>query len=73
MHVGKHLILDFYGCKKTLLDDYNGLLSIFEESLILCDATVLKITGKAEDPSLRIKSKYLLKCLEMVGGTKYEE
>ena len=45
MHVGKHLILDFYGCNETLLDDYNGLLSIFEESLSLCDATVLKVTG----------------------------
>ena len=50
MHIGKHLILDFYGCKETLLDDYNGLLSIFEESLSLCDATVLKITGNKFEP-----------------------
>ena len=50
MHVGKHLILDFYECNETLLDDYNGLLNIFEESLSLCDATVLKITGNKFEP-----------------------
>tara|TARA_R100000278_G_scaffold19383_1_gene18857 strand:- start:222 stop:587 length:366 start_codon:yes stop_codon:yes gene_type:complete len=50
MHIGKHLILDFYGCKETLLDDYNGLLSIFEESLSLCNATVLRITGNKFEP-----------------------
>ena len=50
MHVGKHLILDFYGCNEALLDDYNGLLSIFEESLALCDATVLKVTGNKFQP-----------------------
>ena len=50
MHVGRHLILDFYGCNETLLDDYNGLLSIFEESLVLCDATVLKVTGNKFEP-----------------------
>ena len=50
MHVGKHLILDFYGCNETLLDDYNGLLSIFEESLALCNTTVLKVTGNKFEP-----------------------
>ena len=50
MYVGKHLILDFYGCNETLLDDYNGLLNIFEESLLLCNATVLNISGNKFEP-----------------------
>ena len=45
MEPGKHLILDFYGCNSELLNNYEQLKDLFEESLSLCNATVLKVTG----------------------------
>ena len=33
MEPGKHLILDFYGCNSELLNNYEQLKDLFEESL----------------------------------------
>ena len=50
MEPGKHLILDFYGCDSELLNNYEQLKDLFEESLSVCNATVLKITGNKFEP-----------------------
>ena len=50
MQAGQHLILDFYGCNQELLDDYEALKTIFEDSLELSNATVLKVTGNKFEP-----------------------
>ena len=50
MEPGKHLILDFYGCNSELLNNYEQLKDLFEESLSLCNATVLKLTGNKFEP-----------------------
>lgn len=50
MDPGKHLILDFYGCNSELLNNYEQLKDLFEESLSLCNATVLKLTGNKFEP-----------------------
>ena len=50
MEPGKHLILDFYGCDSDLLNNYEQLKIIFEESLSLCNASIIKVTGNKFEP-----------------------
>ena len=50
MEPGKHLILDFYGCDSHLLNNYEQLKILFEESLSLCNASVIKVTGNKFEP-----------------------
>lgn len=50
MQLGQHLIIDLYGCNSALLDDLEGLKTIFEDSLTLCNATVLKVTSNKFEP-----------------------
>ena len=50
MEPGKHLILDFYGCDSHLLNNYEQLKTLFEESLSLCNASVIKVTGNKFEP-----------------------
>ena len=50
MEPGKHLILDLYGCKADLLNDYEKLEYIFEDTLCICNATVLNVIGNKFEP-----------------------
>jgi S-adenosylmethionine decarboxylase proenzyme len=47
---GRHLILDLYQCDSDVLDDYDQLLKILEEALVLSRATVLQIIGHKFEP-----------------------
>jgi len=47
---GRHLILDLYQCDSDVLDDYDCLLKILEEALVLSRATVLQIIGHKFEP-----------------------
>jgi S-adenosylmethionine decarboxylase len=40
--MGKHYILNLYGCKFELLDDLEFLLNLLIDSALLCGATILQ-------------------------------
>jgi S-adenosylmethionine decarboxylase len=47
---GRHLILDLYGCDQGILDDYEELQRLLEASLVMANATILRIFGEKFQP-----------------------
>ena len=47
---GRHLILDLYGCDSGILDDYEELQRLLETSLVMANATILRIIGEKFKP-----------------------
>jgi len=47
---GRHLILDLYGCDQGILDDYQELQRLLEASLVMANATILRIFGEKFQP-----------------------
>lgn len=50
MSNGRHLILDLYGCDQGILDDYQELQRLLEASLVMANATILRIFGEKFQP-----------------------
>lgn len=50
MSNGRHLILDLYGCDQGILDDYQELQRLLEVSLVMANATILRIFGEKFQP-----------------------
>lgn len=50
MSNGRHLILDLYGCDQGILDDYEELQRLLEASLVMANATILRIFGEKFQP-----------------------
>lgn len=50
MSNGRHLILDLYGCDQGILDDYEELQRLLETSLVMANATILRIFGEKFQP-----------------------
>lgn len=50
MSNGRHLILDLYDCDPEILDDYNELQRLLEASLVMANATILRIFGEKFKP-----------------------
>jgi len=48
--MGKHYLLNLYGCSFVLLNDEHYLLQLLEEAAILSGATVLQTIYKKFDP-----------------------
>lgn len=48
--MGKHYLLNLYGCSFVLLNDENYLIQLLEEAAILSGATVLQTISKKFDP-----------------------
>jgi S-adenosylmethionine decarboxylase len=47
---GRHLILDLYDCDKQILNDYEELQRLLEASLVMANATILRIFGEKFQP-----------------------
>lgn len=47
---GRHLILDLYDCDPGILDDYEELQRLLEASLVMANATILRIIGEKFKP-----------------------
>lgn len=47
---GRHLILDLYDCDPGILDDYEELQRLLETSLVMANATILRIIGEKFKP-----------------------
>ena len=47
---GRHLILDLYDCDPGILDDYEELQRLLETSLVMANATILRIVGEKFKP-----------------------
>lgn len=47
---GRHLILDLYDCDPGILDDYEELQRLLEISLVMANATILRIIGEKFKP-----------------------
>lgn len=47
---GRHLILDLYECDPGILDDYEELQRLLEASLVMANATILRIIGEKFKP-----------------------
>jgi S-adenosylmethionine decarboxylase len=47
---GRHLILDLYDCDHGILDDYEELQRLLEASLVMANATILRIFGEKFQP-----------------------
>lgn len=47
---GRHLILDLYECDSGILDDYEELQRLLETSLVMANATILRIIGEKFKP-----------------------
>ena len=47
---GRHLILDLYECDPGILDDYEELQRLLETSLVMANATILRIIGEKFKP-----------------------
>jgi S-adenosylmethionine decarboxylase len=47
---GRHLILDLYDCDHDILDDYDELQRLLEASLVMANATILRIFGEKFQP-----------------------
>ncbi len=50
MSDGRHLILDLYDCDKQILNDYEELQRLLEASLVMANATILRIFGEKFQP-----------------------
>lgn len=50
MSNGRHLILDLYECDQELLDDYDELSRLLEASLLMANATIIRIFGEKFKP-----------------------
>ena len=50
MSNGRHLILDLYDCDPGILDDFEELQRLLEASLVMAQATILRIIGEKFEP-----------------------
>lgn len=50
MSNGRHLILDLYDCDPAVLDDFEELQRLLESSLVMANATILRIIGEKFKP-----------------------
>jgi S-adenosylmethionine decarboxylase len=48
--MGKHYILNLYGCPFDLLDDLEFLVQLLKESALLCGATILRESSYKFEP-----------------------
>ena len=49
-NTGRHLILDLYRCDSEVLDDYEKLVDVLTQALVLSRATVLQVVGHRFQP-----------------------
>jgi S-adenosylmethionine decarboxylase proenzyme len=49
-NTGRHLILDLYQCDPGVLDDYEKLVDVLTQALVLSRATVLQVVGHRFQP-----------------------
>ena len=50
MSNGRHLILDLYECDPEVLDNFEELQRLLEASLVMANATILRIIGEKFKP-----------------------